>query len=96
VWLFNGGGTISDLYQPSERAVIFGWCLLGPLLGVVILSNLECPWLFSVLVIICGVAIIGGFFLKRPTSLSCSYSGKKRRRNPRDGSTILMGKMTGP
>jgi MFS family permease len=29
----NGGGTISDMYEPSERAGIFGWYLLGPLLG---------------------------------------------------------------
>lgn len=33
VGLANGGGTISDMYNPSERAGIFGWYLLGPLLG---------------------------------------------------------------
>ena len=31
--LANGGGTLSDMYDPSERAGIFGWYLLGPLLG---------------------------------------------------------------
>ena len=32
VGIANGGGTISDMYIPSERAGIFGWYLLGPLL----------------------------------------------------------------
>ena len=33
VGIANGGGTLSDMFQPSERAGIFGWYLLGPLLG---------------------------------------------------------------
>jgi len=33
VGIANGGGTISDMFEPSERAGIFGWYLLGPLLG---------------------------------------------------------------
>jgi len=33
VGIANGGGTISDMFQPAERAGIFGWYLLGPLLG---------------------------------------------------------------
>jgi MFS family permease len=33
VGLANGGGTLSDMYNASERAGIFGWYLLGPLLG---------------------------------------------------------------
>lgn len=33
VGLANGGGTISDMYEPSQRAGVFGWYLLGPLLG---------------------------------------------------------------
>jgi hypothetical protein len=51
----------------SVRLYLAGIHLLGPLLGGVILSNLECPWLFSVLLIICGVAITGGFFLLKET-----------------------------
>ncbi|KAF4635492.1 hypothetical protein G7Y89_g2595 [Cudoniella acicularis] len=47
----NGGGTISDMYEPNERAGIFGWYLLGPLLGPaigpllgeIILSELKWP-----------------------------------------------------
>lgn len=33
VGIANGGGTISDMFEPTERASIFGWYLLGPLLG---------------------------------------------------------------
>lgn len=33
VGIANGGGTLSDMFQPSERAGVFGWYLLGPLLG---------------------------------------------------------------
>ena len=51
VGIANGGGTISDMYEPTERAGIFGWYLLGPLLGPtigpllggVIMENLEWP-----------------------------------------------------
>lgn len=51
VGIANGGGSISDMYEPSERAGIFGWYLLGPLLGPtlgpllggVILDNLDWP-----------------------------------------------------
>lgn len=33
VSISTGGGTISDMFEPSERAGVFGWYLLGPLLG---------------------------------------------------------------
>jgi MFS family permease len=33
VGIANGGGTISDMFEPSQRAGVFGWYLLGPLLG---------------------------------------------------------------
>jgi len=33
VGIANGGGTINDMYEPNERAGVFGWYLLGPLLG---------------------------------------------------------------
>lgn len=35
VGIANGGGTISDMFAPEERAGVFGWYLLGPLLGPV-------------------------------------------------------------
>jgi hypothetical protein len=43
VSIANGGGIISDMYLTSERAGIFGWYLLWPLLGRTILENLAQP-----------------------------------------------------
>jgi MFS family permease len=53
VAIANGGGTISDMYAPNERAGVFGIYLLGPLLGPtigplmggVILEFLSWQWL---------------------------------------------------
>lgn len=63
------------MYEPTERAGIFGWYLLGPLLGPtlgpmlggLIMENLEWPWLFWVLFIICCVTMSGAFFLLKET-----------------------------
>ena len=33
VGIANGGGSISDMFEPGSRASIYGWYLLGPLLG---------------------------------------------------------------
>jgi hypothetical protein len=38
VGIANGGGTISDMFVPSSRARVFGWYLLGPLLGPTLVS----------------------------------------------------------
>lgn len=39
VGIANGGGTISDMFVPSSRARVFGWYLLGPLLGPTLVSR---------------------------------------------------------
>jgi hypothetical protein len=39
VGIANGGGTISDMFVPSSRARVFGWYLLGPLLGPTLVSK---------------------------------------------------------
>jgi multidrug resistance protein len=73
VGLANGGGTISDMYEPSERAGVFGWYLLGPLLGPtlgplfggVIVTRLGWRWIYWIMTIICAVNTgIGYLFLK--------------------------------
>ncbi|KAK0951078.1 hypothetical protein LTR91_025217 [Friedmanniomyces endolithicus] len=75
VGIANGGGTISDMFEPKERASIFGWYLLGPLLGPtlgplfggVIVQRLGWRWIFWVLTIICAVNTAAGFFFLHET-----------------------------
>jgi len=72
VGIANGGGTISDMCTPEERAGIFGWYLLGPLLGPtigpllggVVVEKAGWRWVFWVVMIVCAVnTLIGYFFL---------------------------------
>ncbi|KAK5373774.1 hypothetical protein LTS13_005973 [Exophiala xenobiotica] len=75
VGLANGGGTLSDMYEPSERAGVFGWYLLGPLLGPtlgplfggVIVSRLGWRWIYWILTIVCGLNTGVGYFFLRET-----------------------------
>ena len=81
------------MYEPSERAGIFGWYLLGPLLGPsigpllggIILSNLGWPWLFWVLLIICSIAVTGGFLFLKETYVPVLLAERKKERLKTDG-----------
>ncbi|KAF8866390.1 MFS general substrate transporter [Acephala macrosclerotiorum] len=93
VGIANGGGTISDMYEPSERAEIFGWYLLGPLLGpslgpllgAIILNNLDWPWLFWITLIICSVSIAGTFFFLRETYVPVLLQQRKKELERSEG-----------
>ncbi|PMD40112.1 MFS general substrate transporter [Hyaloscypha variabilis F] len=93
VAISNGGGTISDMYQSHERAGIFGWYLLGPLLGPsigpllggIILSKLDWPWLFWVLLIICSVTIAGAFVFLKETYTPVLLAKRKQDKENADG-----------
>lgn len=169
IGIANGGGTISDMYDPSERADIFvsknccfhppylpwtalfsipkkkqstnflqGWyafllvfwhplprCLvqghlpnasllqesanvvtantcifryllgpllgpsLGPLLGSIILQNLNWPWLFWILLIICSVAVIGAVFFLRETYVPVLLSERKKELESSEGGSYF-------
>ncbi|OQO14157.1 hypothetical protein B0A48_01033 [Cryoendolithus antarcticus] len=75
VGIANGGGTISDMFEPSSRAGIFGWYLLGPLLGPtlgplfggIIVQRLGWRWVFWTLTIVCCVNTAAGFVFLRET-----------------------------
>lgn len=51
---------------------------LGPLLGSIILSNLDWPWLFWILLIICSVDIVGAIFFLRETYVPVLLSERKK------------------
>ncbi|CAK3806823.1 transporter mfs2 [Lecanosticta acicola] len=71
VGIANGGGSLSDMFEPSQRASVFGWYLLGPLLGPtlgplfggVIVQRLNWRWIFWILTIICVVNTSAAYFL---------------------------------
>ena len=95
VAIANGGGTIADMYEPGERAGIFGWYLLGPLLGPtigpllggIILENLTWPWLFWVMLIICGVLTAGAFFFLKETYVPVLLAQRKKDLENSEGGT---------
>ena len=75
VGIANGGGTISDMYEPSQRASIFGWYLLGPLLGPtlgplfggVVVTRLNWRWLYWIMTMVCALNTTIGYFFLRET-----------------------------
>ncbi|KKY38213.1 putative membrane transporter [Diaporthe ampelina] len=64
VGIANGGGTISDMFEPHERA---GVPTIGPLFGGLIVQRLGWRWIFGVLAIVCGINTLAGFFFLRET-----------------------------
>jgi MFS family permease len=63
------------MYEPTERAGIFGWYLLGPLLGPtigpllggLIITHLGWRWVYWILTIICFINTTAGYFVLRET-----------------------------
>ncbi|KAK4947711.1 hypothetical protein LTR28_007589 [Elasticomyces elasticus] len=92
VGIANGGGTISDMFEPSERASVFGWYLLGPLLGPtlgplfggIIVQRLGWRWIFWVLTIVCGVNTLAGFFYLKETYAPVILSWRKLKLEKED------------
>lgn len=93
VGIANGGGTLNDLFDPSERATVFGWYLLGPLLGPtlgpliggVISQYLEWRWMFAILAILCAVNTTIGYFLLHETFAPKILSQRCRRLEKENG-----------
>jgi len=81
------------MYQPSERAGIFGWYLLGPLLGPtlgpllggIILENLTWPWLFWILAIICSLISVISFIFLKETYAPVLLARRKQELESSDG-----------
>jgi len=85
VGIANGGGTISDMFEPSERAGVFGWYLLGPLLGPtlgplfggIIVQRLGWRWVFYIMTIVCSVNTLAGYFFLRESYAPIILQRKK-------------------
>ncbi|RDW85099.1 membrane transporter-2 [Coleophoma cylindrospora] len=93
VGIANGGGTISDMYEPSERAGVFGWYLLGPLLGPtlgplfggIIMENLEWPWLFWILTMASSVVVVTSFIFLHETYVPILLLWRKKELEQNEG-----------
>lgn len=75
VGIANGGGSLSDMFEPGERAGVFGYYLLGPLMGPtlgplvggVIVQRLDWRWIFWVLTIVCTLVTLSAYFFLKET-----------------------------
>ncbi|GIZ46451.1 hypothetical protein CKM354_000957700 [Cercospora kikuchii] len=87
VSIANGGGSLSDLFEPGQRAGIFGWYLLGPLMGPtlgplfggIIVQRLSWRWIFWFLTIVCFTNTAIGFFFLRETYAPKILAQRKAR-----------------
>lgn len=87
VGVANGGGTISDIFDASERAPAFGFYLLGPLLGPTIagavgglvLSYLGWRWIFWVMLTISAVITTICFFCLHESRAVAVLQQRKKR-----------------
>jgi MFS family permease len=81
------------MYEPSERAGIFGWYLLGPLLGPtigpllggVIMQNHAWPWISGYLAIICSVNVSMGFLFLEETYIPVLLEQRKKELEKTEG-----------
>ena len=86
VGIANGGGTISDMFEPSQRAGVFGWYLLGPLLGPtlgplfggIVVQRLGWRWIFWIMTIVCTINTVAGYFFLRETYVPVILSHRKQ------------------
>ncbi|KAI9671668.1 MAG: hypothetical protein M1831_003196 [Alyxoria varia] len=99
VGIANGGGTVSDMFPPSERAEVLGVYLLGPALGPtlgplfggLIVDNLGWRWVFWVLTIVCMTNTLLGFLFLKET-----YAPVILAKRCRDASKTYGGHFTFP
>ena len=72
----NGGGSISDMFEAEDRAIVLGFYLLGPLLGPtmgplvggLIAAEMQWRWMFWIFMAISGAVTILCFFLLNETN----------------------------
>lgn len=87
VGVANGGGTISDMFEPQERAMVLGFYLLGPLLGPslgpflggIIVAKLPWRSLFWFMLALVIVTVIVSYFLLHETCAPIILNERKKR-----------------
>lgn len=87
VGVANGGGTVSDLFEKSERAAVSGFYFLAPLLAPtlgpffasLILTRLDWRWIFWVIFIISATLSFVCYFLLFETQPNVVLQQRKDR-----------------
>ena len=84
------------MFDPSERAGVFGWYLLGPLLGPAlgplfggfIVQDLGWRWIFWIVTIICAVNTILAFLFLKESRASVILEARKEKMERSQGGTF--------
>lgn len=87
VGVANGGGTVSDLFEKSERATVAGVYFLAPLLAPtlgpffasLILTRLDWRWIFWIVFILSGTLAIICYFIQFETQPNVILQLRKER-----------------
>lgn len=87
VGIANGGGSLNDMFYPSQRAGIYGVYLsgvlagptLGPLFGGLIVDSLDWRWIYWVLAIVCAANTLVGVFFLHETYAPAILASRRRK-----------------
>ena len=87
VGIANGGGSLNDMFHPSERAGVYGVYLtgvlagptIGPVLGAVIVEGTSWRWIYWVAAIISSINTLVGFFFLHETFAPTVLRQRKRQ-----------------
>lgn len=95
VGIANGGGSLSDMFEPGQRAGVYGWYLLGPLMGPtlgpliggLIVQRLNWRWIFWVLTIFCSIVTLSAFFFLKETYAPVLLAQRKAQIETEEGTS---------
>ncbi|KAK9770076.1 putative Major facilitator superfamily domain-containing protein [Seiridium cardinale] len=87
VGVANGGGTVSDLFEASERATVSGFYFLAPLLAPtlgpffasLLLTRLDWRWIFWTIFILSAILSVVCYFLLFETQAMVILQERKHR-----------------
>lgn len=93
VGVANGGGSIFDMFETHERAMVLGFYLvapllgpsLGPLIGGLVIGSLEWQWIFWIVMIAAGVMTVVAYFFLYETNAKVILDTRKQelsKKNP--------------
>lgn len=87
VGVANGGGSISDMFDPHERATVLGFYLmapllgptLGPFIGGMIFSRFHWRWIFWSQLVVAGLVTVAAYFFMPETRAIVILEKRKQK-----------------